>query len=169
MTSFLFPKTRLAKLLRAAGGKPVAEALEDASANLKAIEPEAQAELQAMLREVEARYAVLGEAYDGEKLDELYFIANRAIGIAGVCGRGAVDSIWKDQRECGGGGGGADERASALAGAGVESSAPAGSGESFAFGGEDLSAICGIDPGAVSEDSAAECGIWAGFDVAAIG
>ena len=71
MTSFLFPKNRLAKLLRAAGGKPVAEALEDASANLKTIEPEAQAELQAMLREVEALYAALGETYDSEKLDDL--------------------------------------------------------------------------------------------------
>jgi hypothetical protein len=91
MTSFVFPKNRLAKLLRAAGGKPVAEALADAGANLKAIEPEAQAELQAMLREVEARYAALGESYDDEKLDDLYFIANRAIGIAGICGRDAVD------------------------------------------------------------------------------
>lgn len=91
MTSFVFPKNRLAKLLRAAGGKPVVEALDDANANLKSIEGEAQAELQAMLREVEIRYAQLGDVYDGEKLDELYFIANRAIGVAGVCGRAAVD------------------------------------------------------------------------------
>jgi hypothetical protein len=91
MTSFVFPKNRLAKLLRAAGGKPVAEALEDASANLKAIEPEAQAELQCMLKEVEARYAALGDTYDGDKLEDLYQIANRAIGVAGVCGREAVD------------------------------------------------------------------------------
>jgi hypothetical protein len=91
MTNFVFPKNRLAKLLRAAGGKPVVEALEDASANLKTIEPEAQAELQVMLREVEARYAALGETYDDEKLDDLYFIANRVIGVAGVCGRQAVD------------------------------------------------------------------------------
>lgn len=91
MTSFVFPKNRLAKLLRAAGGKPVAEALEDATANLQAIEGEAQAELQSMLAEVETRYAVLGDAYDGAKLDDLYQIANRAIGVAGICGRAAVD------------------------------------------------------------------------------
>ena len=91
MTSFVFPKNRLAKLLRAAGGKPVVEALEDAGANLKSIEGEAQAELRCMLREVEARYAALGERYDGEKLDDLYQIANRAIGVAGVAGRAAVD------------------------------------------------------------------------------
>ena len=91
MTSFLFPKNRLAKLLRAAGGKPVAEALEDAKANLKVIEPDARAELQAMLAEVEQRYATLGDAYDGDKLDDLYQIANRAIGVAGVAGREAVD------------------------------------------------------------------------------
>ena len=91
MTSFLFPKNRLAKLLRAAGGKPVAEALEDANANLKTIEPDAQAELQSMLAEVEQRYAALGDAYDGDKLDDLYQIANSAIGVAGVAGREAVD------------------------------------------------------------------------------
>lgn len=91
MTSFVFPKNRLAKLLRAAGGKPVAEALADADANLKTIGAEAEAELKAMLIEVEARYAALGETYNGEKLDDLYVIANRAIGVAGVCGREAVD------------------------------------------------------------------------------
>jgi hypothetical protein len=91
MTSFTFPKNRLAKLLRAAGGKPVAEALEDAKTNLKAIEPDAQAELKSMLAEVEQRYAALGAAFDGDKLDDLYQIANRAIGVAGVAGREAVD------------------------------------------------------------------------------
>lgn len=91
MTSFLFPKNRLAKLLRAAGGKPVVEALEDANANLKTIESDAQAELRSMLAEVEARYAALGDVYDGDKLDDLYQIANRAIGVAGVAGRAAVD------------------------------------------------------------------------------
>ena len=91
MTSFHFPKNRLAKLLRAAGGKPVAEALEDANANLKDIAGDAQEELQSMLRDVEARYAALGDTYDGAKLDELYQIANRAIGVAGVAGREAVD------------------------------------------------------------------------------
>ena len=52
---------------------------------------EAQAELQCMLKEVEARYAALGDTYNGDKLDELYQIANRAIGVAGVAGREAVD------------------------------------------------------------------------------
>lgn len=92
MTSFVFPKNRLAKLLRAAGGKPLSEALEDAQTNLSTLQIDAAAELQTMLRDVEAGFDELGDNFDGEKLDALYLTVNRAIGVAGVCGLDAVDT-----------------------------------------------------------------------------
>lgn len=93
MTSvrFVFPKPRLAELLRTPGGLPVAEALERAQANLEAIKPTCTAELLALLELCEAAYATLNAAYDEPAVTELYSLAVKGIGAGEVCGAPAVD------------------------------------------------------------------------------
>ena len=88
---FVFPKPRLAKLLKIPGGLPVAEALERAQANLDTIRPTCLAELQALLELTEARLEAMGEAFDDDGMADLYAIAVRGIGGGEVCRLPAVD------------------------------------------------------------------------------
>jgi hypothetical protein len=88
---FVFPKPRLARLLKMPGGLPVAEALERAQANLEDLKPTCLAELQALLELSEARVEAMGEAGDEDGLTELYAIAVRGIGGGHVCGVPSVD------------------------------------------------------------------------------
>lgn len=88
---FVFPKPRLARLLKEPGGLPVAEALERAQKNLEEIKPTCLAELQALLELSEARFEAMGEAADEDGMGELYAIAVRGIGGGEVCGAPAVD------------------------------------------------------------------------------
>ncbi|MCR5878187.1 hypothetical protein [Phenylobacterium sp. J367] len=88
---FVFPKPRLAKLLKMPGGLPVAEALERAQANLDTIRPTCMAELQALLELTEARLEAMGESFDDEGMADLYAIAVRGIGGGEVCHVPAVD------------------------------------------------------------------------------
>lgn len=69
----------------------MSDALAAASENLKELEAPAQAELQATLVAAEQQFAAYGKAYDDAKLDELYSAANKAIGLADLCGLPAVD------------------------------------------------------------------------------
>src|SRR4051812_16408814 len=89
---FVFPKPRLARLLKTPGGVPVAEALERAQKNLQDIKPTCLAELQALLELSEARLEATGETFDEAGLAELYAIAGRGIGGGEVCGMPAVDA-----------------------------------------------------------------------------
>jgi hypothetical protein len=88
---FVFPKPRLAKLLKMPGGLPVAEALERAQANLEMIRPTCLAELQALLELTEARLEAMGREFDDEGMADLYAIAVRGIGGGEVCGAPSVD------------------------------------------------------------------------------
>lgn len=88
---FVFPKPRLAELLRTPGGLPVAEAVERAQANLEAIKPTCNAELMALLELCEAGFSNLGEPFDDAAMSELYAIAVKGIGAGEVCGAPAVD------------------------------------------------------------------------------
>jgi hypothetical protein len=89
---FVFPKPRLAQLLKMPGGLPVAEALERAQSNLEDIRPTCLAELQALLELAEARLDAIGEADDEEGVTELYAIAVRGIGGGEVVKIPAVDA-----------------------------------------------------------------------------
>jgi hypothetical protein len=93
MTSvrFVFPKPRLAELLRTPGGLPVAEAVQRAQQNLEAIRPTCMAELQALLELCEAACASLGPEFDDAAVEEVYAIAVKGIGAGEVCGRPPVD------------------------------------------------------------------------------
>ncbi|MET0272266.1 MAG: hypothetical protein ABW360_04695 [Phenylobacterium sp.] len=88
---FVFPKPRLAKLLREPGGVPVAEALERAQQNLEQLKPTCMAELQALLELAEARLDQMGTEADDAGMADLYAIAVRGIGGGGVCERPSVD------------------------------------------------------------------------------
>ena len=88
---FVFPKPRLAELLRMPGGLPVAEAIERASKNLETIKPTCVAEMLGLLELCEAAYGALGDAYDERSLDEIYAMAVRGIGGGAVCGVPDID------------------------------------------------------------------------------
>jgi hypothetical protein len=88
---FVFPKPRLAQLLRMPGGLPVAEALARAEANLESIKPTCVAELQALLELADARFQGLGQETDDTGMADIYAIAVRGIGGGRVCGLPGVD------------------------------------------------------------------------------
>lgn len=88
---FVFPKPRLAELLRTPGGLPVAEAVQRAQANLEAIRPTCAAELLALLEMCEAGSAGLGDAFDASAVEGLYAIAVKGVGAGEVCGLPPVD------------------------------------------------------------------------------
>lgn len=93
MTSvrFVFPKVRLAELIKTPGGLTVAEALERAQDNLDTLKPTCVAELTALLEFAEAALDRLDPAFDDAGLADLYAIAVRGIGAGAVCGLPAVD------------------------------------------------------------------------------
>ena len=88
---FVFPKHRLAEILRTPGGLPVAEALERCQANLETLQPACTAELLALLELAEATYERLGPTFDDAGMQELYGLAVRGIGAGTVCGAPALD------------------------------------------------------------------------------
>jgi hypothetical protein len=94
MTSvrFVFPKPRLNELLRTPGGLPVAEAIEQARANLESIQPSCTAELTALLELCEAGCQGLKDGFDDAALAEIYAIAVKGIGAGEVCAIGGVDA-----------------------------------------------------------------------------
>ena len=88
---FIRPENLLGKALRASGGMKVGEALAAAAENLKELEAPAIAELQSTLSQAETQFAVFGEVFNEKKLDQMYMVANHAIGLAALCGLPTVD------------------------------------------------------------------------------
>jgi hypothetical protein len=89
---FVIPKNRLTEQLRVPGGVPVAEALEDAEANLASLQPECLDELKALTDAASACFADFPEVFSPEPLKALYAIAVRGVGIGGVSGAPAADT-----------------------------------------------------------------------------
>jgi hypothetical protein len=89
---FVFPKPRLAQLLKMPGGLPVAEALERAQNNLEDIRPTCLAELQALLELAQARLEAIEAGGEEAGVTELYAIAVRGIGGGEVVQIPAVDA-----------------------------------------------------------------------------
>lgn len=88
---FMFPKVRLAEILRAPGGLTVAEALENAQSNLETLKPTCHAELMSLLETAEAAFERLGDGFDDAGMADLYSIGVRGIGTGAVCGAPRVD------------------------------------------------------------------------------
>lgn len=89
---FVFPKLKLAEQLRVPGGKPVAEAVEDAEANLATLQPECLDELKALTEAAAACFARFPSAFAPEPLKDLYAIAVRGVGIGAISGAPAADT-----------------------------------------------------------------------------
>ena len=89
---FVFPKLKLAEQLRVPGGKPVAEAVEEAEANLATLQPECLDELQVLPEAAAACFARFPATFAPEPLKDLYAIAVRGVGIGAISGAPAADS-----------------------------------------------------------------------------
>lgn len=90
---FVFPKVRLAEIIKTPGGLSVADALVRAQAGLETLKPTCLAEQMALLEYAEAAFDQLGASFDDVALAEIYSIAVRGIGTGAVCGAPAVDEV----------------------------------------------------------------------------
>jgi hypothetical protein len=89
--SFFMPKRQLGALLRTPGGLPVADAIERATANLGTLAGACVSELGNVIEAANACLARAPGAFDAAFLTDLYEIVNPPIGLASVCGLGAID------------------------------------------------------------------------------
>ena len=89
---FVFPKHKLTEQLQAAGGLPVADALEAAQANLVELRPECLSELQTLTVEASACFDQFPPAFDPAPLKALYGVASRGVGTGAVCGIPGADT-----------------------------------------------------------------------------
>ena len=87
------PEVRLAKLLRAPGGKPVADAMRDAHAGLASLQVDCLKELASVLDRCEAISARAPEGYDDAVTTELYETVSATIGVATACNLGPIDTM----------------------------------------------------------------------------
>lgn len=92
---FFVPENRLGKLLRLPGGAPVADAVSAAEAGLTQLEGPAREELAAALTAVEACAGQRPARFDPAGVEELYGLAQGAIGLASLCRRPAVDEALR--------------------------------------------------------------------------
>ena len=72
---FHFPPNKLAAKLRAAGGKPIAEALKEAQAGLDAIAPACLIAIDEVMIEIASAHSALPEVFNADALRRLYAAA----------------------------------------------------------------------------------------------
>ncbi len=89
---FVFPKPRLAALLRKPGGKPAVEALADAGANLKELRGACLEDLEGVLVKIDALFANFPRTFDEKATNELYGLCQGSLGVAGAVGMDAIDT-----------------------------------------------------------------------------
>jgi len=89
--SFFMPKRQLGALLRTPGGLPLAEAVERATVNLGTLAGACVAEIGQSIDRAEACIAKCPPAFDEGFLTDLYGVVSPPIGVASVCGLGAID------------------------------------------------------------------------------
>lgn len=89
---FVFPKLRLTSLLKTPGGLPVGEAIEQAAANLRALQPDAIQELHRVVEQAEAAFTAMPHDFDETSLAELYTLVSSSIGVGSVSGVAAADT-----------------------------------------------------------------------------
>lgn len=87
------PEVRLAKLIRAPGGKPVAEAMAAANAGLATLQADCLGQLQKTLTEAEALAAKSGGVFHAGVVEDLYRLISAAIGVPTTCGLTAMDTM----------------------------------------------------------------------------
>lgn len=90
---FHVPEVRLGKLLREPGGKPVAEAMRDASAGLEGLRAEC---LTALAQTLEQAERVVGNStgtFDPDVVSEIYKIISASVGAPSACGLQSIDTM----------------------------------------------------------------------------
>ncbi|MEO6339970.1 MAG: hypothetical protein ABIO39_08040 [Caulobacteraceae bacterium] len=88
----LFPKPRLAALMRKPGGVPAVEALAAAGQNLQELRGECLADLEEVLAKIEAMFAAFPSTFDDRAATELYDLCRSSLGVAGAVGMDAIDT-----------------------------------------------------------------------------
>lgn len=88
---FHTPRFRLSEQLREAGGKTVADAVQDAGAGLESIAAACLAALDKALVELERDIAALPAKFDETAMGALYHKVNDMIGVAGAAGLPDMD------------------------------------------------------------------------------
>jgi hypothetical protein len=87
------PEVRLAKLIRTPGGKPVAEAMRDASAGLQSLQKDCLAELSQVLTKADALMTHAGATYRPDAVAALYKLISASIGVPTACDLKPIDTM----------------------------------------------------------------------------
>lgn len=90
---FHVPENRLGKLIRAAGGKAVVQAVKDASEGIDSLRGDFLSELAEILSKAEALSAAVKGADDKAGTDALYALISNAIGVPSACGMTSLDEM----------------------------------------------------------------------------
>ncbi len=88
---FHFPPNKLAAKLRAAGGKPIAEALKEAQAGLDSIAPACLIAIDEVMIEIASAHSALPAVFSADALRRLYAATNRLIGLGSVAALPDID------------------------------------------------------------------------------
>lgn len=86
------PKYALATMLRKPGGTTVAQAVEQATANLEGLQEAGGAQLDAGLAQMDALFARYGDTFDRDLVAEHYGVAVNLIGLPSLCGLDALEN-----------------------------------------------------------------------------
>lgn len=90
---FHVPENRLGKLIRAAGGKAVVQAVKDASEGIDSLRGDFLSELAEILSKAETLSAAVKGADDKAGTDALYSLISNAIGVPSACGMTSLDEM----------------------------------------------------------------------------
>lgn len=90
---FHVPENRLGKLIRAAGGKAVVNAVKDAAEGIESLRGDFLSELTEILAKAEALSAAVKGADDKEGTDALYGLISNAIGVPSACNMTSLDEM----------------------------------------------------------------------------
>ena len=90
---FHVPENRLGKLIRAAGGKAVVQAVKDATDGIDSLRGDFLSELAEILSKAEVMAAAVKGADDKPGTDALYGLISNAIGVPSACGMTSLDEM----------------------------------------------------------------------------
>ncbi|OYU69123.1 MAG: hypothetical protein CFE28_03385 [Alphaproteobacteria bacterium PA2] len=90
---FHVPENRLGKLIRAAGGKAVVNAVKDAAEGIESLRGDFLSELTEILSKAETMAGAVKGADDKEGTDALYGLISNAIGVPSACGMTSLDEM----------------------------------------------------------------------------
>ena len=90
---FHVPENRLGKLIRAAGGKAVVQAVKDANDGIDSLRGDFLSELTEILAKAETLSAAVKGPDDKAGTDAIYGLISNAIGVPSACGMTSLDEM----------------------------------------------------------------------------